>query len=304
MKGYRNESKRGWLVNQKRMDRRETDNTLTDKDVLQLIDAIDTMQDYTKSSEEIDRLIRLRDKAIIALGWMFFKRGNELLGVRVGQVSIVKFKGANFLQVQFHVQKKQKYTKFCPYCKTKKDKPTQNAKDANFCRNCGNSLSEVEAVKIGKDFLPVKKIKSVKDPFVKYILAWHEFAKAQAKNDDFLFPAYRRWLGFNFGHLEENEEKKRKRKVGDKKIWKEITDSDYHLSIQRLDQILQRLDPTLTSSMFRYGHTEVLFRDGYNAVDVKQIGDWSSTAMPEIYAARKGLTQAAKKFAMDVKENS
>jgi integrase len=302
-KDYRNESHRGWLVNKKRNNRRESDNTLVDSDVLKLINKIENSPRYTQYQDsDIDVLLKLRDEAIIALGWTFFKRGNELLGVKVGQITIVKVDGEDVMQVQFHVQKKQKYIKFCPSC-TKKNKPTTNARDANFCRNCGRSLKQVEAQKIGKNYRPVKKIKSLQDVFVKYVLAWQSYAKENADDDDFLFPPYRRWFGFRFGHVDENV-KHRKVKVGDKRVFKEIDDSYYRLSIQRLDQILQALDPTMTSSMFRYGHTEVLFREGKDAVTVKQIGDWESTRMPEIYAERKGLTKANKQFAFDVTEGS
>lgn len=35
----------------------------------------------------------------------------------------------------------------------------------------------------------------------------------------------------------------------------------------------QKLDPTLTSHMFRYGHSEKLFRLGYTPYEVKEIGE-------------------------------
>jgi len=288
VKGYRNNSKKGWLVNKKRLARRDRLNTLTDKDVMNLITAIDALPNYTKFLvKDVDTLIRLRDKAIIALGWMFFKRGNELLGVRVGQVEVIskvtKGKSEEYLVVQFVVQKKKKYRKFCPHCETK-GKPTSNAKDANFCRNCGNSLSEVEPLPVGKDSDPIPKSKLLSYSFCKYVVEWLDYVKTlKVDKQDFLFPPYKRWLGFRFDHSEVETE-----------------DKMFHLSVQRLDQILQSLDPTLTSSMFRYGHTEQLFYQGYTPSDLKDIGDWESTRMPEIYAKRKGITPATEKFAQDV----
>ena len=245
MKGYLNDSRKGWLVNKKRRARRDRINTLTNSDVMKLITAIDKAKNYTKYHQDIDKLIRLRDKAVIALGWMFFKRGNELLGVRVGQAEII-FKTKNdkteeYLVVQFVIQKKKKYRKFCPYCETR-SKPTSNAKDANFCRNCGNSLTEVVPVSVGKDSDPIPKSKLLSYLFCKYVVEWLDYVKTKkVDKENFLFPPYKRWLGFRFGHGEEKSE-----------------NSLYHITVQRLNQILQRLDPTLTSSMFRYGHTTTL----------------------------------------------
>lgn len=211
--------------------------------------------------------------------------------MRVGQVNMItKAKEVNhvktveqYLVVQFVIQKKKKYRKFCPHCETK-GKPTSNAKDANFCRNCGNSLSEVKPIAVGKDPDPIPKSKLLSYPFCKYVVTWLDYVKTlKLHKDDFLFPPYKRWMGFRFGHSDEANENKL-----------------YHISIQRLDQILQRLDPTLTSSMFRYGHTEQLFYQGYTPSDLKDIGDWESTRMPEIYAKRKGITPATEKFAYDV----
>ena len=59
------------------------------------------------------------------------------------------------------------------------------------------------------------------------------------------------------------------------------------------------MDETLTSAMFRYGHTEVLLRKGYRPTDLKEIGDWDSSRMPEVYAERKGLTVSQERFADD-----
>ena len=125
---------------------------------------------------------------------------------------------------------------------------------------------------------------SLENPFCKYVVEWLLFTKnCKAHAQDFLFPPYKRWLGWRFGH-------------GNDKV----EDRLYHLSVQRFDQILQRLDPTLTSAMFRYGHTEQLLYQGYTPSDLKDIGDWESTRMPEIYARRKGITPATEKYASEL----
>ena len=53
--------------------------------------------------------------------------------------------------------------------------------------------------------------------------------------------------------------------------------------------------------MFRYGQSETLLRRGYLPHEIKEIGDWSSSFMPELYANRKGLTAAQRKFTQDVR---
>jgi hypothetical protein len=74
-----------------------------------------------------------------------------------------------------------------------------------------------------------------------------------------------------------------------------------HLTVQRFNQILQRLDSTLTSHMFRYGVAEKFLRLDYTPYDLKEIGDWSSTHMPETYAKRMGLTRSQTKFMKDTR---
>jgi hypothetical protein len=36
---------------------------------------------------------------------------------------------------------------------------------------------------------------------------------------------------------------------------------------------------------------------GFTSIELQDIGDWASSIMPELYAKRKGLTPAQKKFA-------
>jgi hypothetical protein len=74
-----------------------------------------------------------------------------------------------------------------------------------------------------------------------------------------------------------------------------------HLTVERFNQILQRLDITLTSCLFRYAGAENNLRRGYTPTDLKEIGDWSSSRMPEIYADRKGLTPTQKRFSKDIR---
>lgn len=48
--------------------------------------------------------------------------------------------------------------------------------------------------------------------------------------------------------------------------------------------------------MFRYGGTEKFLGLGYTPTDLKEIGDWGSSYMPEKYAERKGLTRTQRRF--------
>ena len=73
------------------------------------------------------------------------------------------------------------------------------------------------------------------------------------------------------------------------------------MSIQNYDRLLQRLDKTMTSTMFRYGGAEKFLLLGYSPTELKSIGDWDSSLMPEIYAARKDLTPAQRRFAEDIR---
>ena len=66
-----------------------------------------------------------------------------------------------------------------------------------------------------------------------------------------------------------------------------------------LDALLQRLDPSITSSFFRYFATEKYLSLGYLPHELKEVGDWSSSKMPEVYAERMGLTPVLRKWSED-----
>jgi len=62
---------------------------------------------------------------------------------------------------------------------------------------------------------------------------------------------------------------------------------------------MQKLDPTLSTHMFRYGMSEKYLTLGYSPYELKEIGDWSDIKMPQLYAERKGLTRSQKRFSED-----
>lgn len=258
---------RGWLVNMERRKRRDRVGTLTDSQVIVLVRKIEDLPRYTKLNEGADRLIRRRDRALISLAWTFFKRAGETLRVRLADV----FYDESELSVTFNISKKKKGVKVCPDCEE------QNGRGASFCRKCGTDLRVTPIAEVGQT-LVVTKRKSMDYPFCGVVVEWIETLKdLECVPESWVFPGYNYFAGrFLFG-------------------------SRKPLSVQRFDQILQRLDATLTSHMFRYGQSEKLLRLGYTPTDLKEIGDWSSSHMPEVYAKRTGWTPAQAKFAKDTR---
>ena len=258
------EGKRGWLKNKERLERRDRPKTLTDAQVMELIRKIDEMEKYTKLQKSFDNLIRTRDKALIALSWIFFKRGSETLRVKRKDV----YFDNKQLEVTFSINKKSKQAKICPSCHQK------NSSKSMYCRLCGYNIEDVEPVKKEEESFIVTKRKNIKYPFCITFVEWIIALKG-CDGEHYIFPPFiylKR--AFRFSR---------------------------HITVQRFDQILQKLDHTLTSHMFRYGHSEKLFRLGYTPFEVKEVGDWQSSRMPEIYAKRKGFTVSQRKFAEDTR---
>jgi ribosomal protein L40E len=264
-----NTSKSGWLKNKQRLNRRDSAFTLPDKEALGLIQQIETTPNYTKLEPEADSLMRHRDMALIALEQTWFKRGGEGLSLQVTDIGYTDKE----VTVTFTIEKKNKAYKICLDCKQK------NAKSANYCRKCGVKIKQLEPVRVSQK--PVKRTKSKnrKQIFMPYLVAWlQEIEKLKIPRDSWLFPRYH-YFSRTF-------------------LWS--TQKYKHMTVERLDQILQKLDPTLTSCHFRYAGAENNLRRGYTPSDLKEIGDWSSSRQPESYAERKGLTPTQKKFSEDV----
>ena len=269
------EQYKGWLTNPKRKERQQRSLAFSDNDVQGLIEKIDNLPRYCKKSlgPEIDRLLTLRDKAIISTGWIWFKRASEFLGVKRKDAQVTDYQ----ILVTFHTQKKSKRFKICPVCNTK------SGFKANFCRQCKADLQYVEVQGEKGEFIVTKR-KTVKNKFVQPILEWlTEFDRLTEELKDpeecWFFPALR--VVFTSAYFDFKAEKP--------------------MTVQNLDRILQRLDPSITSSFFRYFATEKYLTLGYTERELKEIGDWSSSRMPEIYAERKGITPAQRRFAEDVR---
>ena len=266
---------RGWLANPERKERQQKSLAFTDKHVQGLLDKIDRLPEYVSPTlgTEIDRILRLRDKAIISTGWIWFKRASEFLSVKRKDVAVTDRQ----ILITFHIQKKTKRFKICPMCETK------SGYRAKFCRECKANLQDVEVQGEKGEFVVTKR-KTLKNNFVQHIVNWlTEFDKLTEKIGDseeaWFFPALK--VVFNSGYLKFFSEKP--------------------MTVQNLNHILQRLDPSITSSFFRYFATEKYLTLGYSERELKEIGDWSSSRMPEIYAERKGITPAQRRWSEDVR---
>jgi len=255
---------RGWLANPERQARRDNPKTLTDTHVKQLIKEIDSIPLYSKLEPELDRLLRMRDQALIALSWIFIKRGGECLKVKFENV----YYDEGEISVTFRISKKTKRLKLCPSCHEK------NPRLALFCRRCGQGIGGRMPTLV-KSPDPVTRTDKKTRSFwaCRYVVQWLEAIKGEIQGDGYIFAP------FNY--------------------FAKTFQWNKRLTVQRFDQILQRLDPSLTSHLFRYGGTEKLLAQGYEPMEIKEIGGWSSVRMVEIYAQRKGYTASLKKHTRD-----
>jgi integrase len=270
--------RRGWLKNPKRRERRDNANTVTDQDALELIRKIDKIPEYISTKlkpETLDLLVRLRDKSMVAVNWIWFKRGNEVLKLKRKDIALTD----NQLLVTFTIQKKQRSYKICPNCETR------NGASNKYCRECKTDLRHVTVTKIG-DKKVVTKRKTLRNKFTKHVVAWlNEFEKLtelneiSEPNEAWFFPSLR--VVFDYAYFDFHSAKP--------------------MSIQNWDRILKRLDSRMTSCLFRYGGAEKYLALGYSERALQKIGDWESIRMPALYAERKGLSEAEKRFAEDTR---
>ena len=272
---------RGWLKNQARRERRDRQFTLTENDIDALLEKIGGGQPYTKLDPETDKMFRLRDAALICAAWIFFKRGNEDLPLRLEDISVADGR----LSVTFEIEKKRTYFLICSSCGFKNQRRSKMKKDGSeaLCGKCETSLRNAMP-HTEKEMLRTTKRKTLRYKYTKPIVDWYRVALiANGENKKaWFFPPFK-FFGKEF-------------------LW----NSEKPMSIQNFDYLLQRLDPSLSSCMFRYGRTEVLAdakdkkgRHLYSMRDLTILGDWNSEYMPTLYAKRKGLTETAQRFEED-----
>jgi integrase len=243
---------------------------MTDTHVRRLIEQVERLNPYTRTGGPTDRALRLRDKALISMLWVFTKRATEVLSVRFTDIYYDEGK----LAVTFKILKKKRRRRVCPACRS------TNALKALYCLVCGTRLESAEIVEVGREQVVVKE-KDLAYPYVEHILRWVEYARRRlgAPVEGYLFAPHITRIGLPKG----------------------VFDWGRHITVKHLDRILQRLDPTVTSHHFRYGNAEKYLRFGYTPWEVAQIGDWASSKMPEEYARRKGLTPTLEKWRRDIR---
>ena len=139
----------------------------------------------------------------------------------------------------FTIKKKSKRFKLCPICETK------SGYRAKFCKECKADLQDVEVQGEKGDFVVTKR-KTLKNKFARHIIHWLEefdnLTEEYQDNSEFrFFPALQVVFEssyFNFS-------------------------SPKPMTVQNFDHILQRLDPSITPSFFRYFATEEYLTLGY-----------------------------------------
>jgi len=226
--------KTGWLKNKARKERKDRPGTFTDEDCGKLIRMIEEEPHYIseKLGVELNKLVRLRDKALISIAWIFFKRGGEVLKLKRKDINLTETE----IFVTFTISKKQKRYKTCG---------------------------------------------TLRHKFAEYVHEWVLNFDELAPNgpEAWFFPALR--IHFSNGYFDLYSLKA--------------------MTIQNFNRILKRLDPTMTSSLFRYGGAEKYLLLGYSPRELKEIGDWSTSYMPEVYAERKGLTPTQQRWSEDTR---
>ena len=248
--------------------------TLTDSQVIGLVKKIGEFEGYTglgKRNPEIERLIKLRDQGLVSIAWLFIKRGGEYLRLQLKDVRLL----GRELSVVYHIEKKQKRKKLC----TTEGCGELNKLKAKFCSKCAADISAVEPIVVSAPSpRDVKKTKLLgTSPLIKFFQDWVQTIKDMGIEDQesYVFP---RVLSsseqFDFGH---------------------------HIGVSRLDQILQKIDPSMTSHFFRYGHTEVLLFLDYTESEAKEAGDWEKEDMVHTYGKKVEQGKAAKKFAEETR---
>ena len=275
--------KHGWLTNLSRKRRRDRANTLTNEQVQEMLNKIDDFVFYISdrlTPKELDHLVRLRDRALISLNWIWFKRASEILSLKRKDVQVTDRE----LLVTFSIRKKKKRNKVCPRC------DEVNGFKNKFCRNCSLDLANVPVTEEGETKIITKR-KTLQYPFCKPVVEWLEaFDKQTDDKEAWFFPPVQ--VAFYYAYFDFNRIRIN-RKTG--------VPYSTGMSIQNYDRILQRLDSKMTSSMFRYGGSEKFLQLGYTPTELKSIGDWESSRMPEIYAERKDLNIAQRRFAEDIR---
>jgi site-specific recombinase XerD len=233
-----------------------------------MADAILATPSLYKIPEPWNRLLRLRNSALLVLFWSFGKRCREVLRLKVEDVIFDKDK-ASFV---FSIEKKSRKRKICSKCNTK-----QSLK-ANFCKDCGSPLSN-EHIKVFRPPYPIRVVKGKKyiaenefggqefNALLPYIKTWYDERK-KLSEDGFLFPPLRNKKGEPIRF-----------------------DFNSYLSPLQCWKVLRNISFALSPHLFRYARIKFLLKTTHGNIRlVQRAMDFSSPAPIENYARSLGLT--------------
>ncbi|MGQ9468410.1 MAG: hypothetical protein ACUVTD_01060 [Nitrososphaerales archaeon] len=268
--------KKGFFKRDLAQDLKDSPEVMSDEFVAKLCDAVLKIK-LNKIREPYNEWLRRRNSAIISTFYLFPKRSDEVLSLKIEDVW---FEGEGIdrrLMIRYLIQKRSKRLKVCPSCGLKQ------AINSNYCRNCATALDDTHIKKVKSaepervtkpKFLYVKdKLGNlVMNPFVINLYNWIEFRKTFVK-DCYLFPPLKVIPLNKEPHFD---------------IYSKMT------TVQ-LQQIMRAINPAFTSYTFRYHRSKwelIQTRGDINAL--KKSGDWSSLSSVEHYIKSLGLTREDK----------
>lgn len=250
---------KGWFKTDIAREFKDKPYPLTEDEAYHICEAILRVDAY-KVPNEYKSLLRYRDSALVAILWLFFKRANEVLGIKMSDISFENLK----LNIAFSIQKKVKRFKVCPKCKER------SSLDSGYCKKCSNPLGE-DTIKTKEASSPKRVIKRkiATNRFVSFIQTWYN-ERLKLGKEGYLFPplhVLRDGKGYGFDI---------NRKMCTTTLWK----------------ILKRYSPALCPHLFRYAGTKWLLKVTQGRIRlVQKAGDWSSPAPIENYAHSIGETE-------------
>jgi integrase len=260
--------KKGWFKRPEVREFRDRPLPLTPEIVQKMADAILAAPSLYKIPEPWNRLLRLRNSALLVLFWSFGKRVNEILKLRVEDADFGQDK-ASFV---FSIEKKAKRHKVCPKCNTKQ------SLQANFCKNCGSPLSN-ENIKVFKPPYPIRVVKGKRylaenefggqefNALLPYIKTWFD-ERLKLNKDGYLFPPLRNIKGQPIRF-----------------------DFDSYLSPLQCWKVLKNISSVLAPHLFRYARIKFLLKTTHGNIRlVQRAMDFSSPAPIENYAKSLGLS--------------
>ncbi|MEM3708567.1 MAG: zinc ribbon domain-containing protein [Nitrososphaerales archaeon] len=273
IKEERINSTKGFYKREEAREFKNLNRILTDEDVEKLAMAVLSTK-VSRIPEPYNTWLRRRNSAIISTFYLFPKRSNEVLSLKMNDVWVEGEGEEKCLKLAFKVEKRSRASKFCPKCNEK-----QSIK-ANFCKKCGTALTDKDIKKIKppdekiikpKAFFGKNKFGVVKiNPFVVNLLEWLKFRRTFGEQG-YIFPPLRVMKG--------------------KAPYFDINSK---MTTTALLYALRQINPALTSYAFRYHRSKYEYSVHHDIYALMKSGDWSSLRSVEHYLKSLGLTQQDK----------